>query len=192
MRRMLRALTAVATALAILAVVAVGGAHAAAGGEGTITICVHHRGGGLYRSRGRCARHDFKLNWNAAGREGPAGSQGSQGPAGAQGPQGQPGPPGSALAWAQVGADGTAFVSGGTSHITVTHPSTGVYCVAVTPNPGFEAPVVANGTSPGEIVDVTPIEYATACPGAYVVLPQADQFNAGFNSVDGGFVVAVL
>jgi hypothetical protein len=67
-----------------------------------------------------------------------------------------------------------------------------LYCVAVTPNPGFEAPVVANGTDAGELVDVTPIEHTTICPGAYVVNTQFDSSNAGFDSVDGDFVVAVL
>lgn len=188
MRRMLRARTAVAIAVAILAVVGVGGAYAATGGGGTVTVCVHRHGGGLYRS-GRCARHDSELSWNAAGQQGPAGSQGLQGPPGAQGPQG---PAGSALAWAQVAPDGSAFVSGGSSHITVTHPLTGSYCVAVTPDPGFEAPVVANGTDPGEIVDVIPIEYTTLCHGKYEVLTLFDNSSAGYKSADDGFVVAVL
>ncbi|HEY1420000.1 MAG TPA: hypothetical protein VGG90_04745 [Candidatus Dormibacteraeota bacterium] len=87
MRGMLRAGIAVVTAVAILAVVAVGGASAARRGGDTITVCVHHRGGGLYRSRGRCARHDSKLK--SAGAQGPQGIQGVQGP---QGAQGIPGP----------------------------------------------------------------------------------------------------
>src|SRR6202042_974069 len=129
-----RAVTAGVTAVAILAVVAVGGASAATRGRDTTTVCVHHRGGGLYRSRGGCARHDSKLSWNAAGRQvsagaqgpqGPAGAQGPQGPAGAQGPRGQVGSPSSALAWADVGADGYVSASGGSSKISITHLSAG-------------------------------------------------------------------
>ena len=193
MRRMLRGGTAVATAVAILAVVAVGGAYAATGGGGTITVCVHHHGGGLYRSRGRCARHDFKLSWNAAGQQGPAGSQGHQGPAGSPGPQGQPGPSGSALAWADVSPDGTVNASGGSSRISITHPSNGIYCVAVTPNPGFFAPVVASPTSENRgIIDVVDYEYSNACPGTYGVFTLLQGYSGSWDTTDDAFVVAVL
>ena len=132
MKRMLRAGTAVATATAILAVVAVGDASAATRGGSTTTICVHHRGGGLYRSRGRCARHDSKLSWNPAGRQVSAGAQGPQGPAGAQGPQGAAGAAGTPGApatryFAQITSEGTVNASG--SPVSVDHLNTGLYLV---------------------------------------------------------------
>jgi hypothetical protein len=83
MRRVLQARRAPATVLGIMALVvaAAGGAYAATGSHGTITVCVHHKGGALYRAH-RCARHDRKLRWNT---KGPAGPTGAQGPAGAAG-----------------------------------------------------------------------------------------------------------
>jgi Tfp pilus assembly protein FimT len=74
---------ALAVGICALVMAAVGGAYAATGG-GTITVCVHRVGGGLYRA-GRCAKHDKKLSWNA---QGPRGSQGPKGDMGVQGPPG--------------------------------------------------------------------------------------------------------
>ncbi len=65
---------------------------AASGGE-TITVCVNHSSGTLYKAR-KCARHDTQLSWNkqgspgATGPQGPIGMPGQQGPPGATGPQG--------------------------------------------------------------------------------------------------------
>ncbi|HET6866017.1 MAG TPA: hypothetical protein VFH80_08845 [Solirubrobacteraceae bacterium] len=65
-----------------------GGAYALASSHaGTITACVHHKGGALYVAK-KCARHDKTLSWN---KQGWPGSIGPQGPAGATGPQGAPG-----------------------------------------------------------------------------------------------------
>lgn len=59
-----------------------GGAIAAEGGSrGTITGCVHHRGGGLYIAR-KCARHDRRLSWSVHGPSGATGATGRQGPPG--------------------------------------------------------------------------------------------------------------
>jgi hypothetical protein len=56
-----------------------GGAYALAASSGkTITVCVSHKGGALYKAR-RCKRHDKKLRWNARGPAGPTGPQGPQG-----------------------------------------------------------------------------------------------------------------
>ena len=83
--------------MAAIAVVAVsaslaGSAHAATtGGGSTITVCVQHKGGGLYRAK-RCARRDSKLSWNARGPQGLAGAPGLQGGTGAVGAQGPVGP----------------------------------------------------------------------------------------------------
>jgi hypothetical protein len=64
-----------------------GGAYAASTGGGAISVCVHHAGGGLYHARS-CARHDWKLSWNARGQRGPTGRTGPIGPIGPLGPQG--------------------------------------------------------------------------------------------------------
>jgi outer membrane protein assembly factor BamB len=56
----------------------------ASSSDGTITVCVSHHGGGLYKAR-RCAKHDRKLKWNRAGPKGDAGPKGATGPAGAPG-----------------------------------------------------------------------------------------------------------
>jgi hypothetical protein len=95
MGRLLDGRRALALTLGLIAVViaAAGGAYAAGSG-GTITVCVHHNGGGLYVA-GRCARADKRLAWNTTGRQGPQGRQGVQGvmgPKGNTGSQGQPGP----------------------------------------------------------------------------------------------------
>jgi hypothetical protein len=60
---------------------------------GTITACVNHRGGTLYKAK-KCARHDKELSWNQQGPPGPEGPPGAQGPQGPQGPLGLQGPKG--------------------------------------------------------------------------------------------------
>lgn len=75
---------------AVVVTVAVAGTVYAAGAGGTISVCVHKKGGALYQAR-RCAKHDSKLTWNL---QGPPGKQGKQGKQGIQGNQGVPGQPG--------------------------------------------------------------------------------------------------
>lgn len=74
-----------------------GGAYALASSRSaTITVCVSHNGGALYKAK-KCARKDKTLSWNQQGPQGlpgATGSQGTQGPRGAQGPEGTPGAPG--------------------------------------------------------------------------------------------------
>jgi hypothetical protein len=67
-------LTAVALggAVALATVGAVGGVAYAAATSHTITVCVRHNGGGLYRAR-HCAVHDSQLSWNSQGPRGPRG-----------------------------------------------------------------------------------------------------------------------
>jgi hypothetical protein len=65
-----------------------GGAYAiASSSSGTITICVSHKGGTLYKAS-KCKKHDKKLSWNRQGVPGPQGVQGVQGVQGPQGPGG--------------------------------------------------------------------------------------------------------
>jgi hypothetical protein len=65
-----------AVVLGCAAVLATGGIASAATymatTSATITVCVHHSGGGLYRAA-HCAAHDSKLSWNVQGPRGPAG-----------------------------------------------------------------------------------------------------------------------
>lgn len=78
-------------------VLAGGGAYALASSlsGGTITVCVHHKGGTLYKAR-TCAKHDKKLSWNKQGPAGATGATGPKGAIGATGATGTQGPPGPA------------------------------------------------------------------------------------------------
>jgi hypothetical protein len=53
----------------------------------TITVCVKHHGGTLYKAK-RCAKHDTRLSWNKHGSAGATGAPGPQGLKGDTGPQG--------------------------------------------------------------------------------------------------------
>jgi hypothetical protein len=131
MRRLLGIHNVLPLALGVIAVViAAAGWANAAGTGGTITVCVHHKGGGLYEGK-RCARHDMKLSWNTQGPAGAPGPRGSMGPAGTNGTNGTNG---------ANGLTGTAraygFVNGTTvtrsKNITgVTNPVTGVFCISL-------------------------------------------------------------
>ena len=96
MRRMLRGRGVPVTLVGIAALVAAAaaGAYATSGG-GTITVCVRHSDGGLYRAR-RCASRDGKLSWNLRGPKGRTGPKGAAGAAGAAGPAGPAGAAGAA------------------------------------------------------------------------------------------------
>jgi hypothetical protein len=73
-----------ATALLI----AIAGAYALGSSSGgTITVCVSHKGGSLYRAK-KCAKADRKLSWNKQGQPGPTGQSGAQGLPGIPGQQG--------------------------------------------------------------------------------------------------------
>jgi hypothetical protein len=89
-----RAVTLAATGALVAATA--GGAYAAGTSGGSISVCVHHNGGGLYQAH-QCARDDRELQWDVRGLDGPkgaAGAAGPAGPAGAPGPRGLTGPPG--------------------------------------------------------------------------------------------------
>lgn len=94
MKRLLSGRNTPALALGVIALVisAAGGAYAASA-TGTITVCIHHKGGGLYKAH-KCAKHDKQLRWNAQGQPGPKGTAGPQGLPGPSGTAGQQGPRG--------------------------------------------------------------------------------------------------
>lgn len=112
MRRLIAGRSVPGLVLGMIAVVmaAAGGAYAA-GGTGTITVCVHSHGGGLYQAK-KCAVKDKKLSWNAKGQTGPAG------PAG---------PAGQVVSDAQTGAAGQGAMKGPTGpaggDLTGTYPN---------------------------------------------------------------------
>ena len=135
------------TACVVAVLVAGGGAYAlAASGSGTITVCVSHTKGTLYKAK-KCAKHDKKLSWNTQGPQGIQGPRGVQGAEGAQGVQGaqgiqgtkgNQGSPGTARGYGSVPASCTASDSPPTictlsasSNAKVTHPFTGIYCISV-------------------------------------------------------------
>lgn len=106
----------VVVAGAVLA--ATGGAYAAVTASSpTITACVRHDGGALYRAR-TCARRDQRLTWNTTGLQGSKGDTGAPGPSGVAGrpgvpgPTGDPGPPGPKGGPGQGGAAGPSGVVG--------------------------------------------------------------------------------
>jgi hypothetical protein len=79
---------AMGVSIAALVIAASGGAYAIGSGSSTITACVHHAGGGLYKAH-HCAPHDTSLSWNVRG---PRGPRGQRGLTGAHGLQGRAGP----------------------------------------------------------------------------------------------------
>jgi hypothetical protein len=88
-RRMILGIAVAAVTLAVLAA-AGGAAYAVSSSGSTITVCVRHHGGALYRAH-RCASHDAKLSWNARGPQGTNGTQGLQGLHGSTGSMGATG-----------------------------------------------------------------------------------------------------
>jgi len=107
---------------------------------------------------GNCASWEAPLNWNQTG---PTGATGLAGPTGATG---STGPAGTARAWAVVASDGTILHQ--LNVTSVSHISTGVYCVflngidattvaaVANVNQGFAAREVAS-TSPGGCFSVS-------------------------------------
>jgi hypothetical protein len=114
-------------ALGLVAVIlaAGGGAYAATNAGQTITVCVKHNTGGLYRA-GHCARHDKKLSWNAQGPSGAGGPVGPKGNTGAQGPSGAGGPVGPK---GDTGAPGPKGDTGSTGLANVNRQQSALFLV---------------------------------------------------------------
>jgi hypothetical protein len=107
-----------------LVVIAGGVTYAATNGApATITVCVHHSGGGLYKAS-KCAAHDSRLTWNV---KGPAG------------------PPGAAGLSLFVRADETGKVYEHSAGVTVKRELTGLYKVFFKQNISKCAAVVSQG-----------------------------------------------
>jgi hypothetical protein len=91
-----------------------GGAFAIAGqGSGTLSACVHRKGGALYEAK-KCTRHDSRLTWSISGPQGPAGPAGPAGSPGANGTNGTNGSNGIGATETRfnVGQSGTSFALG--------------------------------------------------------------------------------
>jgi hypothetical protein len=122
-------------ALTVAAISAGGIAYAAIpDGTGLIHGCRAEPGGALRvidSEQGEaCRPNETELTWNQTG------------------PRGSQGPAGTAKAWVRIDGSGAVIASHGLGSATVTHPSTGVYCIHNLP---FE-PNVAVGTAPNGIV----------------------------------------
>jgi hypothetical protein len=117
----------------------------------TITACVHHSGGGLYKAA-KCAKGDTSLTWNIKGAKGAPGAKGT---------------PGLSLF---VRADETGKVYQHSAGVTVTNPLTGVYTVRFPQNISKCAAVVSQGeeSNNGFIAGVL-----------YMAVVQSDTFNTG-------------
>jgi hypothetical protein len=142
MRGFLNARSAPATVLGMIAVILAAGSGAYAAttsGGGTISACVRHDGGTLYRAH-NCARHDQKLSWNASGPQGATGVTGTPGPRGATGITGTP------------GAQGVQGLTGGIG-LTGTHGTNGTNGTNGATNVVVRTASASVGAGPGQLGD---------------------------------------
>jgi hypothetical protein len=193
MKRPLKARSAAATVLGIIALVitAGGAALAASRGESSITACVHKTSGGLYQAR-HCEKRDRRLTWSAAG---PRGTVGPPGPSGSKGDTGSPGPqgePGSARGFAYVRSNGTVKEKGGSIDIAIDKIKTGEYCLKMDPKPDFSAPIVATIQGPDLTAGLISVNSSTGSDcnedGGMGVFTM----NTAGAAADHDFVVAVI
>jgi hypothetical protein len=139
MKRLLAARATPAAAVAIIAMLAAGGGYAIASSSGTITVCVSHKGGALYKAS-KCKKHDKKLSWNQAGPKGATGATGATGPQGPQGVQ---------------GAKGATGDTGPAGPVTLTHLLSGMLTCGAASGCNGTSPTCPSGSYPisGEILD---------------------------------------
>jgi hypothetical protein len=186
MRRLLGTHNAVPLALGVIAVViaAAGGAYAANSG-GTITVCVHHNGGGLYEAR-KCAKHDANLSWNAQGPPGQPGTPGLQGP---RGPQGSPGTNGTN---GTDGLDGTARAYGLVSRAGTLTQSKNATVASHTMGSGMYCIAPAAGIDPSTTVLVATPDFSDDQTDFGVQGPQAVvEWHSGSGGCDPGQMEAL-
>lgn len=170
-RRVLIAIGALAIVVAAAAT-----AYGAGGSGGTITACVTHSSGALYKAK-KCAKGDAKLSWSQVGPQGP------QGPRGLQGPQGEKGAPGAPGAKGETGATGpqgpgalpiSSFISSAQSGPQPAG-SAGPWSFTLTCSPGGPATFTTHG--PGNIGGTTSL----AGGGA-----KAETFVGALGPIGGG------
>lgn len=148
-----RPLSAVAIAGLLLTVGVGAGAYALASTGGTISACVNHSNGVLYRA-GHCKAHDRKLTWNV------------------QGPRGAQGPPGVQYAWSSFTYPGGAHPQsdGHVATFTFNAPKSGFALVAAQ----FQIRVHGNGTNDCHL------ESQLATAPAVIGIVQPGHGSAGF------------
>jgi hypothetical protein len=173
----MRASTAAMCAIAALALVVVAGGVTYAATDtapATITVCVHHAGGGLYKAS-KCAAHDSSLTWNV---KGPAGPQGT---------------PGLSL-FVRADENGTVYQHSAGVTVEKEDPYSGVYEVFFKQNISKCAAVVSqgeasnNGFFPGTFYEavVQSDKYNIGDPHEVIVYAtntSGDGVNAGFDLI---------
>jgi hypothetical protein len=198
-------------AFGVAALVASGGAYALASARsGTITVCVFHKNGVLYKAN-KCTFPDTRLSWNIVGRQGVKGPQGAKGQEGAKGatgatgatgttgatgapgPQGVPGPqgaPGPQGPKGDTGAPGTArayaYVTGGTSP-TLDSARTKNFASVSQPS-GLTGvycltPTAGSGLDPSTMPFTVSVDWGTS------TTPSDAYYHPGFNCPAGQFEV---
>jgi hypothetical protein len=205
---------ALGVAIAALVLAASGVSYAAATrSPGTISGCVHHKGGGLYVAR-KCARHDRRLTWSVRGLSGSRGTTGASGTPGAAGTPGTPGTPGqpgtpgasATRLFAQVESDDTINASSG-GGITAAKEGTGVYlvnleqdithCAAIAQQGALPAFTSPGGSSGGSMSGAALVQISSAGgPAIQPGVPNADtvvvQTFAGASPSNQPFYLAVV
>jgi hypothetical protein len=162
---------ALGVALAALVLAASGVSYAAVTrSAGTISGCVHHKGGGLYVAA-KCARHDRRLTWSVTGvagsqgRAGAAGAPGAPGTPGTPAAPGTPGTPGASATKLFVQVESNGAINASSPGITATQDGTGTYlvnlgqdithCAAIAQQgglPAFTSPGGSSGSVHGDPV----------------------------------------
>ena len=134
---------------------------------------------------------DFKagqLPKGATGKQGPKGDQGEQGE------KGDKGDPGSSVGWVTVASDGTIYTSGGSlAAPTVTHPSTGLYCITGTGwvQQGGPYAVTPVNSGQGGQATINPYFWGSGCNGAGYNIT-VSTFNASGTLTNSYFTLTKL
>src|SRR5689334_13362844 len=131
------------------------------GPNGVIHGCYVKKTGALrVIGRGACPAGTAAISWNQRGPRGYTGPKGATGATGAAG---------SALGWATMSSSGSIYPSGGTlTAPTVTHPSTGLYCITGTgwvQQGGPYSLSLINSGSGGQVT-LNPYFWGSGCIGA--------------------------
>lgn len=175
-RRVLVAMGALAIVVAAAAT-----AYGAGGGGGTITVCVTHSSGALYKAK-KCAKGDAKLSWSKVGPQGPQGARGPQGQKGETGAAGAPGAKGETGATGPQGPGAIPISLNISSAQPGAQPagSAGPWSFTLTCSPGGPATFAIHG--PGNVGGTTSLATGGAKGETYV---------GGMGAIGGGATSAI-
>jgi hypothetical protein len=138
--------------------------------------------------KGACPAGTVAISWNQKG------PRGLRGYTGAKGVKGDTGAAGSALGWATISSSGTIYTSGGSLGApTVTHPSTGLYCITGTgwvQQGGPYSLSLINSGSGGQVT-LNPYFWGSGCNAAGYNIT-VSTFNASGTLTDEYFMIAKL